>query len=186
MNIANTSFLIIDDDVIFNQTLCRVITRHGKLAYSATNSQQALKIVKKNKPDCAVLDLNLSTENGINLIKPMLALNPALKIVVLTGYASLTTAVQAIKLGAWNYLAKPVETHAILNAFSKGNEEVIAKPMSPNSLKQMEWEHLQRVLSENNGNITVTARKLGLHRRTLQRKLQKKNIFLNTGVEKSC
>jgi len=138
-----------------------------------------LDIVTNNNPppQCAILDLSLGDENGIDLIKPLLKVHPELKIVVLTGYASLTTAVQAIKLGAWNYLAKPVDVGSILNAFSKENDELPQVTIStPISLKQLEWEHLQRVLAENKGNVSETARQLGMHRRTLQRKLKKKNI----------
>jgi two-component system response regulator RegA len=169
------SFIVIDDDDVFNRILCRAITRQGMQTYSALNSAQAIKIVNHYKPDCAVLDLNLITENGIDLIQPLLHKHPTLKIVVLTGYASLTTAVQAIKLGAWNYLAKPIDTLAILKAFNNEDNVLTNKPLIPISLKQMEWEHLQRVLAENKGNITLTARQLGMHRRTLQRKLKKKN-----------
>jgi len=174
----NQSFIIIDDDEVFNTTLCRALKRKDKHTYSALNSEQALDLVTKSKPppQCAILDLSLGHENGIDLIKPLLKIHPQLKIVVLTGYASLTTAVQAIKLGAWNYLAKPVDVDSILNAFNKDNEDIqVENNISPISLKQLEWEHLQRVLAENKGNISETARQLGMHRRTLQRKLKKKN-----------
>ena len=168
-------FLVIDDEPYFNQTLCRALTRKGQIAFSALNSQSALALVAEKPLDYIVLDLNLGTEQGIDLIKPLLAQKPRLLIVVLTGYANLTTAVQAIKLGAWNYLAKPIDTDSILRAFDiQYQSETKNEPLS---LKQLEWEHLQRVLADNQGNITTTARQLGMYRRTLQRKLQKKNNF---------
>ncbi len=170
-------FLIIDDDPCFNETLCRALTRQQKQTFSALNGQQALQIVKKEIIDCIILDLNLGDEQGIDLIKPLLLEKPSLMIVVLTGYANLTTAVQAIKLGALNYLAKPIDTASILNAFCQNQTPSITN--QPLSLKQLEWEHLQRVLADNNGNITNTARQLGMYRRTLQRKLKKKNCYLN-------
>ena len=124
-----------------------------------------------------MLDLRLGDDSGIQLIQPLLQIRPDLQIVVLTGYASLSTAVQAIKLGAINYLAKPVNVQSILKAFEDEPPEEVAdenEEFSPTPLKQLEWEHIQRVLDENEGNISSTARQLGMHRRTLQRKLQKR------------
>ena len=171
-----SSFVVIDDDEIYNQTLCRSLKRINKVTYSALNFDQALAIVAEKKPGCAILDLCLGNESGIDLVKPLLDVHPTLRIVVLTGYGSLTTAVQSIKLGAWDYLAKPADVNAIIKAFDQVNEN---KPVSnmppPVTLKQSEWEHLQRALAENNGNITRTANQLGMHRRTLQRKLKKKS-----------
>lgn len=196
MSHKNHSFLVIDDDLVFNQTLCRTLNRRVKETYSAQNMQQALDAVDKYKPDCAVLDLNLGDENGIDFITPMLQRHPNLKILILTGYSSLTTAVKAVKMGAINYLAKPVDVDTILNYLqdeaksdvnNKNNQDVEnykinekddkeREKLLPLSLENLEWEHIQRILSENDGNITVTARKLGMHRRTLQRKLQKKTV----------
>lgn len=196
MSHKNHSFLVIDDDLVFNQTLCRTLNRRVKETYSAQNMKQALDAVDKYKPDCAVLDLNLGDENGIDFITPMLQRHPNLKILILTGYSSLTTAVKAVKMGAINYLAKPVDVDTILNYLqdeaksdvnNKNNQDVEnykinekddkeREKLLPLSLENLEWEHIQRILSENDGNITVTARKLGMHRRTLQRKLQKKTV----------
>ena len=122
-----------------------------------------------------MLDLRLERESGLQLIEPLLACRPGLRIVVLTGYASLATAVRAVKLGAVDYLAKPVDAAAILRALNDGEAPADESlQFEPTPLKQLEWEHLQRVLEENGGNISATARQLGMHRRTLQRKLQKK------------
>ena len=175
MTESDIRFLVIDDDETFNRILCRSLSRRGYQSFSALNGMQAIEQLKLEAIDQVVLDLRLADESGISLIQPMLELQPNLRILVLTGYASLTTAVQAIKLGAWNYLAKPVDIDAILKAFElEAGQELSVEDLQPTSLKQMEWEHLQRVLDENNGNISATARQLGMHRRTLQRKLQKK------------
>lgn len=167
--------LVIDDDEVFNRTLCRTLSRRGMETFGAHNAEQALLEVKAQPLDYVVLDLRLGDESGLMLVEPLLAQQPELRILVLTGYASLTTAVQAIKLGAFNYLAKPADPESILKALDMRAEAVPAEPdFNPTPLKQLEWEHLQRVLSENDGNISATARQLGMHRRTLQRKLQKK------------
>ena len=169
--------LVIDDDEAFCRTLCRSLERHNLQAFAAHNADEALDGAKEHQPDKAVLDLRLGDDSGIQLIKPLLGVAPGLQIVVLTGFASLTTAVQAIKLGAINYLAKPVNVQSILKAFEEEPPEETGEEVadfSPTPLKQLEWEHIQRVLEENDGNISSTARQLGMHRRTLQRKLQKR------------
>ncbi len=168
--------LIIDDDEAFCRTLCRTLERKGYEAFHALDSEQALHHANVRKPDLAVLDLRLGEESGLQLIKPLLGCVGRMRIVVLTGYASLTTAVKAVKLGALDYLAKPVDADTILCALNekKIERQDDSSEWSPTPLKLLEWEHLQRVLAENNGNISATARQLGMHRRTLQRKLQKK------------
>ena len=173
---SDDAILIIDDDEVFARTLARSFERRGFRAYCAADGARALALAEAEAPDLAVLDLRLGDESGLQLIEPLLACRPRMRIVVLTGYASLATAVRAVKLGAVDYLAKPVEAAAILRALMQGNDGPAdaAPPSSPTPLKQLEWEHLQRVLEENGGNISATARQLGMHRRTLQRKLQKK------------
>lgn len=169
--------LVIDDDEAFCRTLARSLERHGMQAFMAHNAEEALASAKAYRPEKAVLDLRLGDDSGIQLIQPLLEIAPGMQIVVLTGFASLTTAVQAIKLGAINYLAKPVNVQSILKAFEEEMSEEVdeeSADFSPTPLKQLEWEHIQRVLEENDGNISSTARQLGMHRRTLQRKLQKR------------
>jgi two-component system response regulator RegA len=169
--------LVIDDDEAFCRTLSRSLERHNMQSFTAHSAEEALARVKEHQPDKAVLDLRLGDDSGIQLIGPLLEIAPGLQIVVLTGFASLTTAVQAIKLGAVNYLAKPVNVQSILKAFEEEVSEEADEEtadFSPTPLKQLEWEHIQRVLEENDGNISSTARQLGMHRRTLQRKLQKR------------
>jgi two-component system response regulator RegA len=125
-----------------------------------------------------VLDLNLGGSSGLALVEPLLRLNPDCRIVVLTGYASIATAVDAIKLGAIQYLSKPVAVETILGAFDSDDQpNVEDSPVAePLSVDRLEWEHIQRVLRENDGNISATARALRMHRRTLQRKLAKRPV----------
>jgi len=173
------SVLTIDDDQVFCQLVKRGLERHGYEVIIANEDTSALREAKAQAIDFVLLDLRLGDASGIQLIEPLLEINPQSKIIVMTGYASLTTAVQAVKLGAVNYLAKPVDIPALLKTLENpevAEEETPAAPQepSPTSLKRLEWEHIQRVLHENDGNISATARQLNMHRRTLQRKLQKK------------
>jgi len=170
--------LIIDDDAIFNAVLVRTLERRGHPARGAADPVAALAVATEISPVRVVLDLNLNGSSGLALIPQLLAINPACRIVVLTGYASITTAVDAIKLGAVQYLAKPVEIEAILAAFESDDDpdlDMVA-PDEPLSIDRLEWEHIQRVLNENDGNISATARALKMHRRTLQRKLSKRPV----------
>ena len=170
--------LIIDDDAIFNAVLVRTLERRGHPARGAADPAAALAVAAEISLARVVLDLNLNGSSGLALIPQLLAINPACRIVVLTGYASITTAVDAIKLGAVQYLAKPVEIEAILAAFESDDDpdlDLVA-PDEPLSVDRLEWEHIQRVLNENDGNISATARALKMHRRTLQRKLSKRPV----------
>jgi len=170
--------LIIDDDPTFNAVLVRTLERRGYPAHGAGDPATALAIAEEIRPSRVVLDLNLHGSSGLALIPHLLAINPDCRIVVLTGYASIATAVDAIKLGAVQYLAKPVEIDAILSAFEDSEEPglELAPPDEPLSVDRLEWEHIQRVLNENDGNISATARALKMHRRTLQRKLAKRPV----------
>lgn len=170
-------FLIVDDDETFSQVLSRAIKRRGYETAIASSAEQALEILTTFTPDLATLDLKMDGASGISLIPQLKVVNPAIRILILTGYASISTAVEAIKLGATDYLAKPADTDQIL-AKLKGSTpdpdiEIADKPMS---VGRLEWEHIQKVLNEHEGNISATARALGMHRRTLQRKLQKRPV----------
>ena len=172
------SILVIDDDETFNAVLVNALRRRGLDAHRCTDPATALAVAARQKPARVVLDLNLNGTSGLTLIRPLLDALPELRIVVLTGYASIATAVDAIKLGAFQYLAKPVEVDAILSAF----DVVVSAPADdmldaePLSVGRLEWEHIQRVLKEHDGNISATARALKMHRRTLQRKLLKRPV----------
>lgn len=174
--------LIVEDDSAFAATLVRRLTKHGFECQERHQADEALHACHQFRPEYLILDMKIAADNGLTLIKPIRALLPNIRIVLLTGYASITTAVEAINLGANDYLAKPVDTKMLLKALT-GNSSTSAhadpfneaehKPMSP---ERLEWEHIHQVLNSNDGNISETARQLGMHRRTLQRKLQKKPI----------
>lgn len=173
--------LVIDDDETFNTVLSRALTRREFSVASALNADMVLEAARAQIPDAVVLDLNLGNVSGLTLVRPLLEIAPECAIVVLTGYASIATAVEAIKLGATQYFAKPVEIEAIIAAFDTAEPDVVdidqdLQPISadPLSVGRLEWEHIQRVLRENDGNISATARALKMHRRTLQRKLAKR------------
>lgn len=169
--------LVIDDDPVFNRVLARALAQRGFTVFSAHGAEDALQLARRHEPEFVVLDLNLAGESGLRLIKPLLLANPDARILVLTGYASITTAVDAVKLGATQYLAKPADVDTIVRALM-ADEVVIddTAPGEPMSIDRLEWEHLQRVLAEHHGNISATARALKMHRRTLQRKLAKRPV----------
>ncbi|PKO33602.1 MAG: two-component system response regulator [Betaproteobacteria bacterium HGW-Betaproteobacteria-7] len=173
----NPLTLVIDDDPSFNAILVRTLERRGHPAQGAHDPASALAIARATGTARVVLDLNLGGSSGLALIPELLAINAECRIVVLTGYASIATAVDAVKLGAVQYLAKPVEIEAILAAFDDdGPDFDVPAPDEPLSVDRLEWEHIQRVLNENDGNISATARALKMHRRTLQRKLAKRPV----------
>lgn len=166
--------LIVDDDIHLSQVLARSLERQGYLSRVATNGAEALSETSAFSPEWVVLDLRLEHESGLNLIRDIKSRAPDCRIVMLTGYASIPTAVEAIKLGAHNYLHKPATLQELIAAFD--DSEVAGEPITDNevmSVDRLEWEHIQRVLNEHQGNISATARALNMHRRTLQRKLQK-------------
>jgi two-component system response regulator RegA len=171
--IHSKRILIIDDEEHFVQVLSRSLTRLGYMTTTAITAEQAIKTVKQDNFDWISLDLRLGKDSGLDLINQLLSYNPEARIVILTGFASIPTAVEAIKQGAFNYLHKPATVKELLRAFEDSTEEEVAIEASPMSVERLEWEHIQRILHENEGNVSSTARALGMHRRTLQRKLQK-------------
>jgi two-component system response regulator RegA len=170
--------ILIDDDTVFSAVLARALRARGFEVDTAADGADALQRVRESRPDSAVLDLKLGAENGLALIPDLLAARPGLRILLLTGYASIATAVEAIKRGAHDYLAKPVDADQVVQALlGDGNREVgHAPPEHAPPLKRLEWEHIQRVMAESDGNVSEAARRLGLHRRTLQRKLAKRPV----------
>ncbi|MBL8502401.1 MAG: response regulator [Rhodocyclaceae bacterium] len=172
-----TQILVIDDDPAFNRVLSRALKGRGFTVASAHSAEEAAALIPATHAARAVLDLNIGGTSGLTLVAPLLAANPDCRIVVLTGYASIATAVEAIKLGATHYLAKPTDIEAILAAFeATAPQPDLVPPSEPLSVDRLEWEHIQRVLKEHEGNISSTARALKMHRRTLQRKLMKKPV----------
>ena len=170
----NNNLLIVEDDKTFSFALGNALEKKGFIVYSSNSISTAVQTANAYMPYYAVVDLRLDNESGLQIIPTLKALNSKIKIVVLTGYASIATAVEAIKLGAIQYLTKPTSSEEIYEAFFKTEGDVDQKlVVNPMSLKRLEWEHIQKVLNENDGNLSATARALGMHRRTLQRKLNK-------------
>jgi len=171
---GHLNLLIVDDDLTFCDVLARAMTKRGFDVKCAHTVEHALKCAETCSPEYAIIDLKLPGTSGLVLVEKLRAMDPGTRIVMLTGYASITTAVAAIKLGAMHYLAKPVDADEIMTAF-ECTEGDAATQISAHTLSvgQVEWEHIQRILTENNGNISATAKKLNMHRRTLQRKLNK-------------
>ena len=167
------SLLLVDDDITFCKVLGDALKKRGFCVSVAHSVEQAIPLAEANPPEFAVVDLKMGGAPGLTLVKVLHDLDINTRIVVLTGYASIATAVEAIKLGATQYLAKPANADEIVAAFSHapdGNAPLKAQPMQ---IEDLEWEHIQRVLHEHDDNISATARALNMHRRSLQRKLAK-------------
>ena len=175
MNAAEKKLLIVEDDVDFVAALARAMTKRGFVVELAHDAASARAVEKSFAPSHAVVDLKLPGESGLKVVAAFAALTPAPAIVVLTGYASIATAVEAVRLGARHYLAKPADADEVLAALLRDQPDA-ALEVSPEplSVARLEWEHIQKVLNEHDGNISATARALKMHRRTLQRKLDKR------------
>ena len=172
------AILIVEDDEILANILGRSFERRDYKVETAGNVKEAQVILKKFHPRYAVVDLKMPGESGLELVKYLNDFDPKMKIVILTGYASITTTIEAIKAGACYYLAKPANCDMIIDAFN--GEINLSKKSSTNkktSIKNLEWEYINQVLVETNFNISKTAHILGMHRRTLARKLEKRHIL---------
>jgi two-component system, response regulator RegA len=171
------SLLVVDDDAVFCEVLVRALNRRGYAATFALDAENALAAAQAITFDYAVIDLKLPDASGLTLVKAIKAMRPCIRILVLTGFASIATAVEAIKLGATYYLAKPADADAIISALQREDGDADATVSArPLSIGRLGWEHVQRVLAENGNNISATACTLGMHRRTLQRKLAKRPV----------
>jgi two-component system response regulator RegA len=167
--------LVVDDDEAFRERLVRAFRARGFDARTAPSSAAALQSAEEDSPEYAVVDLRMPEPSGLEVVKRLKAIDPTTKVLVLTGYGSIATALEAVRLGAVHYLTKPADVDDILNALT-GEPVQVESPAIPTqapSLARMEWEHINRVLVECGGNISKAARVLGLHRRSLQRKLSK-------------
>ena len=173
----NPSLLLVDDDEIYCEVLGEALTKQGYAVSIAYNLEKALQLAKEIDPEYAVVDLRIGTESGLELVKQLAALDENTRIIMLTGYASVATAVESIKLGAVHYLTKPATADEIIAALQRVEGDTSVAPAGqPLSVKRLEWEHLQKVLAEHDGNISAAARALKMHRRTLQRKLAKRPV----------
>lgn len=176
--------LLVEDDAVFAGAMTRALRARGFDVTVAGGAQEALNGAREGRPRYAVVDLKLGDDSGLALIPALLAEVPDMRVLLLTGYASIATAVEAIKRGAHDYLAKPVDADAVVRALLDNGDadtvEVVDLPESSLPLRRLEWEHIQRTLQECEGNISETARRLGMHRRTLQRKLGKRPVHERT------
>ena len=179
MMIVNTAsselatLLLVDDDVVFCQVLGRALEKRGYTVTIAHSVEEAIPLAQASPPEYAVVDLKMDGASGLALVQVLHELDPATRIVMLTGYASIATAVEAIKLGATQYLAKPANADEIVSAFGHTPKPNLVFDAQVTTVDRLEWEHINRVLHENEGNVSATARALNMHRRTLQRKLAK-------------
>jgi len=172
----HTSVLIVDDDSTLRQRLARAFEERGFDVRTAADYDEAMRLAEDDSPEMAIVDLRMPGRSGLELTRDLHDLDPQTRILVLTGYGSIATAIEAMRLGAMNYLPKPADVDDIIAAFEKGEAPPLSVPeteyLAP-SLARAEWEHINRVLTDCAGNISEAARRLGLHRRSLQRKLQK-------------
>ena len=169
--------LLVDDDETFTRVMARAMSRRGLRVSIANSADQGLALAKDDLPDYAVLDLKMEGDSGLVLLPKLLELDAEMKVLILTGYSSITTAVEAIKRGACNYLCKPADADDVLAALLSDHADLATLvPENPMSVDRLQWEHIQRILADHDGNISATARALGMHRRTLQRKLQKRPV----------
>ena len=175
MSTHGNSILLVDDDETFGDVLAAALSKRGFAVELARSTDEAINKIDLDNPDYALIDLRIGQESGLTLVEHLHRHMPDTRTVVLTGYGSIATAVEAIKKGAQHYLTKPATVDDIIAALrdEAPDTESTSEQSKRPSVKRLEWEHIQTVLTENNGNISATARALGMHRRTLQRKLRK-------------
>ncbi|HLF97459.1 MAG TPA: response regulator transcription factor [Methylococcaceae bacterium] len=171
------TLLLVDDDPVFCDVLRAALEKRQFEVHVALDGQTAMALADEYEPEYAVIDLRIGHESGLVLVEKLVELDSNTRVVVLTGFASIATAVEAIKLGAIHYLTKPADADEIVAALHRdeGDASVSIKER-PLSVRRLEWEHLHKVLMEHDGNISAAARSLGMHRRTLQRKLDKRPV----------
>ncbi len=168
------SVLVVEDDEPFRTMLVDALQRRGYDAHGAADGASALEHAAHDSPEMAIVDLRLPGMSGLDVVRELKAIDPSTAVVVLTGYGSIATALEAIRLGAMHYLTKPTDPDRILEAFELGlSARPRDLPVDTPSLARVEWEHIHRVLADCDGNISEAARVLSMHRRSLQRKLAK-------------
>ena len=181
---GRAGLLVVDDDRVFRERLVRAMTSRGLATAAAANAEEAVAQARHHRPGRAVVDLRMPGTGGLDLVRDLVKLDPGLQVVVLTGYGSIASAVEAVRRGATDYLTKPVDADQILAAFrdpetaDDGSDADLDAPddapdSTTPSLARVEYEHIQRILTDCGGNVSQAARKLGIHRRSLQRKLHK-------------
>jgi two-component system response regulator RegA len=173
------SLLLVDDSVPFRERLARAFRERGFTVRTAGDYHEAIAIAREHPPDLAVVDLRMPGPSGLKLVRDLTQLSSRTRVLVLSGFGSIATAVDAVHLGAVNFLPKPADAEDILAAFERGSAPAVtavaADPQAETpSLARAEWEHIHRVMADCGGNVSEAARRLGIHRRSLQRKLRKR------------
>ena len=174
LNLDGKKLLIVDDDQVWLNQLSRAMTRRGLLVFEAQSVEEALNILTREKFDYGVIDLRLDDGDGLEIISELRKLNPNSKSIILTGFGNIANAVSAIKLGAVDYLAKPANIEDIISSLFVEKDAKVPPPEQPMSANRIRWEHIQRVYELCDKNVSETARRLKMHRRTLQRILSKR------------
>ncbi|QGJ68392.1 Photosynthetic apparatus regulatory protein RegA [Planctomycetales bacterium 10988] len=173
---AGQSLLVVDDNQLLRERLAEAFRRRKLEVRTACNYEEAIRLAQEDSPELAVIDLRMPGKSGLELLRDLLKIDPSTRVVMVTGFGSIATAVEAMRYGAANYVSKPADADDVLAAFVREKTPEPEAPM-PNyetpTLARAEWEHINRVLSDCGGNISEAARRLGIHRRSLQRKLQK-------------
>lgn len=167
------TILVVDDDDILRQRLEKAFSKRGWQVFVADGFDQAIEQAKTHQPDRAILDLKMPGQSGLGILEEFANVSPETQVVILTGYGSITNAVEAVKLGAVGYVTKPADADQVLAAFEDTPRSSPTPEFPPPSLAEAQWEHIQRVLADSGGNISEAARRLDIPRRTLQRKLKK-------------
>ncbi len=172
------TILIVEDDDVLRERLVRAFTERGLEAKGAANGEDAIASARADSPELALVDLRMPDRSGLDVVRELKSIDAATGIVVLTGYGSIATALEAVRLGATHYLTKPADADQILAAFDRESrvDSAPSVDVATPSLARAEWEHIQRVLTDCNGNVSHAARLLGIHRRSLQRKLSKRPV----------
>jgi two-component system response regulator RegA len=168
--------LLVDDSEVFRERLARAFRERGFAVRTAGNCDEALASAREHSPQAAVVDLRMPGRGGLELVRELKQLDASIRVLVLTGYGSIATAVEAVRLGATNYLPKPADADEILAALRRGGATLAEEPEAAEAptLARTEWEHIHRVMADCGGNVSEAARRLGIHRRSLQRKLRKR------------
>ena len=171
---AGRKLLLVDDDAPLRRSMARALERRGFQVLPAEGVAEARALAREHRPEFAVLDMRLAEGSGLDLVHTLRELRPETRIVIVTGYGNIATAVAAIKAGAVDYLAKPVDADDVANALLKSGHGLPPPRENPMSADRVRWEHIQRVFEQCNRNVSETARRLNMHRRTLQRILNKR------------
>jgi len=175
--VGASSILLVDDTFVLRERLSMAMQQRGFRVETAGNYDEAIEVFRKRPTELAVLDLRMPGKSGLELLRKLLQIAPETRIIILSGFGSIPASIDAVRAGAINFLSKPADADDILSAFMRGDEPSVpdgAVAFPAPSLARNEWEHIHRVLSDCGGNISEAARRLGIHRRSLQIKLRKR------------